>query len=199
MYEPVKDTRFGIAYRLNTAHTVKGHHRIKRTGTPLDASYDADATMTLPDQWTLSAYHKINDKFGVSGTARWTKWDVFDVFTMHSTKAHSYIPEHWNNVWTYSAGLDYYHNENWTFRVGYSYDPTPIKNAFLRTARIPDSDRYWVTLGASYKKDKWTVDVGYSHLFMQSGQIYNRDEYTILNAKSKSLSNMYAVQLQYDF
>jgi len=30
MYEPVKDTRFGIAYRLNSAHTVKGKNRIKR-------------------------------------------------------------------------------------------------------------------------------------------------------------------------
>lgn len=200
MYEPVKDTRFGVSYRLNSAHTVKGSHRIKRYNSSLDGSYPANSTMTLPNQLVLSGYHRLNKSFGVSTTARWTKWDVFDMFVLESSKTGTtQIPENWKNVWTYSLGLDYYYSPEWTFRTGLSYDPTPIKRSEYRTARIPDSNRTWVSLGASYKYKNMTFDAGYSHLFMETAKIRNADHYTTLNTKASSYSNMYSVQMQYDF
>lgn len=200
MYEPRKDTRFGISYRLNSAHTVKGKHKIRRYHPALDGHYPAETTMTLPNQLTLSAYHKLNDKFGVSGSARWTKWDVFDVFVLESSKTGTtYIPEKWENVWTFSLGLDYYYSPEWTFRMGFSSDPTPIQSSEYRTARIPDADRTWVTLGASYKRKNMTFDIGYAHLFMKTAMINNNDGVTTLDAKATGLSNMYGIQFQYDF
>lgn len=200
MYEPVKDTRFGVSYRLNSAHTVKGSHRIKRYNPALNGSYPARTTMTLPNQLILSAYHKINPKFGVSASARWTKWDIFDVFVLESSKTGvTTIDEKWKNVWTYSLGLDYYYNPEWTFRLGVSSDPTPIKGSEYRTARIPDADRTWTTIGASYKYKNMKVDFAYAHLFMKTAMMHNRDDYTTLNAKAAGLSNMYSVQFQYDF
>ncbi len=200
MYEPVEDTRFGVAYRLNSAHTVKGDHEIRRYNPAVDGTYDGKSTMTLPNQLTLSAYHKINDKFGVSGAARWTKWDVFDTFVMQSSRTGAVrIPENWDNVWTFSLGLDYYHSPEWTFRLGVSEDPTPVPSADYRTARIPDSDRKWVTVGASYVYDNMHFDVGYAHLFMRTAAINNNDGTSTLDAKAKSYSNMLGLQFQYDF
>lgn len=200
MFEPIENTRFGVAYRLNSAHTVKGNHKIRRYNPAVDGSYPASSTMTLPNQLTLSAYHKLNNKFGISGTARWTKWDVFDDFVLESSRTGVItIPERWENVWTYSIGLDYYYSPAWTYRIGLSSDPTPIPSAEYRTARIPDADRTWTTLGVSYKYQNITFDVGYAHLFMKTAKIRNQDDYTTLNAKASGLSNMYSVQLQYDF
>ena len=203
MYEPVKDTRFGVAYRLNSAHTVKGNHTIRRTGAAgLDGTWDGVSQMTLPNQLTLSAFHKLNDSFGLSATARWTKWNIFDDFVMASNRpAYVSIPEKWKNVWTYSLGVDYYYDQKWTFRTGLSMDPSPIKNEGYRTARIPDSDRTWATLGASYKYKNMTFDFGYAHLFMKTASIHSRDHSTgtTLIGKASSLSNMYGVQFQYDF
>lgn len=203
MFEPVKDTRFGIAYRLNSAHTVKGKNRIKRaTYAPyLNGSHEGRSKMTLPNQLTLSAYHKLNEKFGLTATARWTKWNVFDDFVMESSISPrpTSIPERWRNVWTYSAGVDYYHNENWTFRTGISYDPTPIRHNIYRTARIPDSDRLWTTLGVSYKTGNWQADFGYAHLFMRTAKSYNSDGTTTLKGRFNNYSNMFSLQLQYNF
>ncbi|MDR1694238.1 MAG: OmpP1/FadL family transporter [Lactobacillaceae bacterium] len=202
MYEPVQDTRFGVAYRLNSGHTVKGKHKIKKLNPAVNGAYPAETTMTLPNQLTLSAYHKLNSKFGLSGTARWTKWDVFDDFVLHSQYnggTTEIIPENWKNVWTFSAGVDYYYSPEWTFRFGVSTDPTPIKSPEFRTARIPDADRTWTTLGVSYKYNNMTFDVGYAHLFMKTAEIRNRNAVTTLNAKAVGLSNMYAIQFQYDF
>ena len=201
MYEPVKDTRLGVAYRLNSAHTVKGDHTIRRAG-GLNGTWDGRSQMTLPNQLTLSAFHKLNEKIGLSASARWTKWNIFDDFVMESNfpfKPVTSIQEKWKNVWTYSAGLDYYYNKNWTFRTGLSFDPTPIRNSELRTARIPDSTRTWATVGASYKYKNMTFDFGYAHLFMKTADINNDDGTTTVKAKAVSYSNMYGLQFQYDF
>jgi len=203
MYEPFKDTRFGIAYRLNSAHTVKGKNRIKRAeyAPYLNGSHEGRSQMTLPNQLTLSAYHKLNEQFAVTAAARWTKWDVFDDFVMQSSISPipTSIPERWKNVWTYSLGLDYYHSEAWTFRIGLSYDPTPISNNIYRTARIPDSDRFWTTVGASYKTGNWQFDAGYAHLFMHTAKSFNSDGNTTLKGRFNNYSNMFGLQVQYNF
>lgn len=202
MYEHTEDTRFGVSYRLNSAHTVKGKHKIKRYSPipMLIGDYDGRSKMTLPNQLILSGYHRLNSKIGLSATARWTKWDIFDDFVMESSKVGVVsIKEDWKNVWTFSVGMDYYYNPEWTFRIGYSKDPTPIKSPESRTARIPDADRDWITTGFSYKYKQMTLDVGYAHLFMKTAKIRNSDSGTTLYSKASGLSNMYSVQIQYEF
>ena len=202
MYEFTQNTRLGVAYRLNSAHTVKGKHTIYRTNPAMDGTYDGRSQMTLPNQLTISGYHRMNEKFAVTGSARWTKWDIFDNFVLESSYnggTTTVIPEHWKNVWTFALGLDYYHSDAWTFRTGVSEDPTPIPDAKLRTARIPDTDRKWLSLGASYNYKQMTFDVGYAHLFMRGASIDNADHYTTLKSSSKSYSNIYGVQFQYHF
>ena len=207
MYEPVKDTRFGVSYRLNSAHKVTGDRKIKNTHTPLDGTYHGVSKMTLPNQLLFSAYHKMNTKFGLTGSVRWTKWNVFDNFVMSSPSVLAnptvVVPEKWKNTWTYSLGLDYYFSPEWTFRTGVSYDPTPIRNKFHRTVRIPDSNRYWATLGASYQHKNWQFDLGYAHLFMSKGRTHETANSmigaTTIKAKHDNYSNMVGVQIQYNF
>ena len=206
MYEPIKDTRIGVSYRLNTAHKVTGDHKIKRTGTAMDGTYPGVSKMTLPSQLLISGYHKLNDKFGLTGAVRWTKWNIFDDFVMSSptTGIIADVPEKWKNTWTYSLGLDYYFSPEWTFRTGISYDPTPIRDKFHRTARIPDSNRLWTTLGASYQHKNWQFDIGYAHLFMSKGRTdettyTQRGEVSNIKARHDNYSNMVGVQFQYNF
>ncbi len=202
MYEPVKDTRFGVSYRLNTAQKVTGDHTIKNTMPGLDGKYPGVSKMTLPNQLLFSAYHKMNDKFGLSGAIRWTKWNIFDDFVMCSptTGMNAIVPEKWKNTWTYSLGMDYYYSPEWTFRAGLSYDPTPIRDKFHRTVRIPDSTRYWATLGASYQAKNWQFDVGYAHLFMTKGRTHELSQMgTTIKAEHDNYSNMVGVQFQYNF
>lgn len=201
MYEPVKDTRFGVSYRLNTAQKVTGDHTI----TGINAKHPGVSKMTLPNQLLFSAYHKMNDKFGLSGAVRWTKWNIFDDFVMSSpeTGLNAIVPEKWKNTWTYSLGMDYYYSPEWTFRAGLSYDPTPIRDKFHRTVRIPDSTRYWATLGASYKAKNWQFDIGYAHLFMTKGRTHETAKSligpTTIKAEHDNYSNMVGVQFQYNF
>lgn len=201
MYEFSEDTRIGFSYRYNNAHTVKGDHKIRGVKGPyaaMNGKYNGRSKMTLPASATLSAYHKLNDKYALTATARWTKWKVFDDFLMTTDFPINHgepIHEGWRNVITYSLGVDYYKSDALTIRGGIAYDRTPIGSNRYRTLRIPDSDRFWVTAGLSYKKGNFQYDLGYAHLFMRAAHSYNEGA----NVKFHNYSNMLGLQVQYNF
>jgi long-chain fatty acid transport protein len=54
-----------------------------------------------------------------------------------------------------------------------AYDESPVEDAH-RTVRLPDSDRYWITLGARYELSRAiAIDVAYAHLFFDDAPIHN--------------------------
>ncbi|MGQ0591294.1 MAG: OmpP1/FadL family transporter [Gammaproteobacteria bacterium] len=63
-----------------------------------------------------------------------------------------------------------------TLRSGVAYDETPVPNARLRSPRIPDQDRVWLTFGASYRySETVSLDFGYAHLFIDDAGIDNTE------------------------
>jgi long-chain fatty acid transport protein len=157
----------------------------------------------------LSANQKVG-KFGLSASARWTRWSRFDKLNLEST-AYAKTPisggstsippvnEDWKNAWMIGAGVDYYHNENWTFRAGVAHDEGAVKRPVTRTARIPDSNRWLTTIGASYKSGNWQLDLSYGHMFWKKGRINNLASGTTLNGEFKTGLDLAGVSLQYNF
>ena len=73
-------------------------------------------------------------------------------------------PENWDDSTAFSAGLDYHVNDQWTVRGGIGFDESPVADEF-RTARIPDTDRTWLTVGGSYQASKKTrIDFGIAQI-----------------------------------
>ena len=200
MYEPLKDTRFGITYRSKTTHKIRGPHYFGST-------YGMVGTkLVLPEHVLLSAHHKVG-KFGLSASARWTRWSRFDKLNLESSAynkiAHTpnmpTVNEDWKNAWMIGVGVDYYHNENWTFRAGVAHDEGAVKRPVTRTARIPDSNRWLTTIGASYKSGNWQLDLSYGHMFWKKGRINNLASGTTLNGEFKTGLDLAGISLQYNF
>ena len=85
-------------------------------------------------------------------------------------------------------------------RAGVAHDEGAVKRPVTRTARIPDERRIWTSLGATYMKNNWQLDVGYSHLFIRSNHARGTAEASgTYNAKYNSASDLLGVQLQYKF
>ena len=97
-------------------------------------------------------------------------------------------------------------NNKWTLRGGLAYDETPVPSAERRTARIPGNDRTWLSLGGTYRIDQsFTVDVGYSHLFIDETPINNTLESSIptlnatLNGTYDSSVDILSAQLRWNY
>lgn len=204
MYEFSPNTRVGFSWRMRSTQQVKGDHEIYENAYGFNQVGTGWASPALPETFTLSAFHKYQ-KFGFSGTARWTHWSQsFPEFTMKSdtnlfklmggkkTSIYNY-----DNSWTLTAGVDYYHNNNWTFRAGTGWDESPAHNNANRTIRIPDNDRFWLSAGFSYMLENWQFDAGYTHMFARTSKALEAGATPV---KYKNLrSNIFGGQIQYKF
>ncbi len=214
MYEHNENTRFGLSYRLRSAQRAKGDFYVSGNlaymmpGYPnLNGKSDVWANPDLPETITLSGYHRYK-KVGFSGTARWTHWtSSFPDFTVYTnapllaSKGAKKVSHYdYDNTWTLTAGLDYYYCKNLTFRFGAGWDESPTHSDNKRTIRIPDNDRWWTSIGASYMKNNWQLDIGYAHMFGKTGKALEASDPESVKVKYKNMqSHILGIQYQYKF
>jgi long-chain fatty acid transport protein len=97
----------------------------------------------------------------------------------------SVTTEDWDDSNRYSIGLDYQYSDKMILRTGVALDETPVPSRERRTPRLPGNDRTWLSFGLSYLiNPQMSVDVGYSHLFIDDAKIDNEFESSVptLNA-----------------
>ncbi len=179
LYEFTSSTRVGLSYRSKIQQQLTGKGRFKDaipqlTQFGIFTNSNIRSEIDLPQLASLSVWHDLNSSWSVMADATWTGWDNFDELRIKydSNQRDSVVEENWEDVMRYSVGVDYRMNSNWTFRGGFAYDESPIKNARYRTPRIPGEDRTWVSVGVGYQiNQSFGVDVGYAHLFMDDPRI----------------------------
>ena len=193
-YKPVENVRFGVSYRSKVSHALKGK---------LNRVIDIGAKIETPETVWVSGSWDVNDKWTLSGSFRWTRWERFDMLDITSTANGAVLSstaEKWRNTRFYTLGADYKYNNNWTFRFGGAYDTTVISNPSHRTPRIPDGRRFWTSLGLSYNYKNMQFDFGYAHIFVHGGRAHGTvTGYPNPNIKYSSDANMVSFGAQYKF
>ena len=173
MYHPSPTFRAGIGYRSKIGHELDGDDN-DITGVPAlggNFSADASARATLPETIHAGIYKEIN-KWGLSLGFRWTRWNrLQEIIIQTDGLPDSTLELNWDNVYSANIGIDYYYSDKWTFRAGYMFDESPT-NDRDRTPRIPDEDRNWFAIGASYHPNNHLqLDVGYTHILVDDAEI----------------------------
>lgn len=169
-----EDARVGLGFRSKIEQEAKGDLRLV-TG-PRVTKVDAEATVVLPETVYLSGFKRLSDKVDLLGSVRWTNWSRFEELRIDfgGGLPPSITDESWEDTSTYSLGLNIRANESWTLRTGLAHDESPVPDEFHRTPRIPDTERDWVTFGASYRaSDRVSVDFSYAHLFTDGSKVNN--------------------------
>lgn len=179
MFQPVETVRLGLAYRSHIAHNAEGETTLDAMGMSLVS--DMKVRIKTPDTLTFSAAWDATQDLTLSATARWSKWSNFNTLSVENSgftktnipnvdgliqmKGSSVqVENHWDDTWFFSLGADYRLNDQWTVRGGVAYDQGPVDNQY-RMAVIPDTDRVWVSGGASYKFNKnMTFDFGATYI-----------------------------------
>ena len=81
------------------------------------------------------------------------------------------MPFEYKDGWLFSVGAEYMWNQQWTLRGGVGFEKSPITDD-VRMPLLPDNDRFWASLGATYKvSNKLSLDAAYSHVFVKSTPI----------------------------
>lgn len=199
LYEPMKGTRFGVSYRSSVFHELDGDGKFE--GVPavpaLQASFagsPARAKVATPDIIAFGAYHELTNSFAVMADAQWTNWSRFKELRIqyrNPLRADTVTEEYWDDSWFFALGAAYKVNEKLTLRAGVAYDQTPVTDQH-RTPRIPDEDRYWLSIGAGYQiTDNIRTEIGYTHIFANKAKIDLRDNLTGSDAFRGNLTAEY--------
>jgi long-chain fatty acid transport protein len=102
-----------------------------------------------------------------------------------------------------SFGVNYKYNGPWTLKAGVAYDQSPVPSAQDRSVRLPDSDRYWLSMGASYRVNQASrFDVGYTYVMVKDADIHNDQSAAargIVSGTYKANVNVFGLQYQHTF
>lgn len=172
MLEPVAGTTIGLGYRSQMTHDFGGHFSSGGVGA------DANSTLNLPDIVTLSLRQEITPTARLLGTVEWTNWSVFKDVSISLPGGTLGEKANWSDGWFFSVGGEYDYSPLLTLRSGVAYEISPIDDPTKRLVQVPDNNRVWLNIGASYKcnfcqnllhSEATTLDLGYSHVFVQDG------------------------------
>ena len=167
MWSPTETLRFGLSYRSQVNHHADGDLRVGLAGGD-NRSYigefsNASASLSAPQTVLLTGTWEATPQLRLSALIRWADWSSFDTLTVEVDPQSASNPvlgalirepiaveNKWQDTWLFTIGADYVINNAWTVRAGVGYETSPIDDESRRTALIPDSERLWLSIGATW-------------------------------------------------
>lgn len=187
MLTPAAGTRIGLGWRSALTHTLEGDFFRPTTRLGAGTAYRGEVDVKLPDIVTLSLQQALAPNLRLLGTVEWSNWSRFKELRVKDTRgiaADLVIEADWVDGWFFSAGAEYDYSKSLTLRGGVAFEMSPVDDPKKRIIGIPDSDRIWVSLGASYKwSEHTTLDFAYTHIFLDDAKFDRTALGTNLNIK----------------
>ena len=183
----------------------------------------SEVPLTTPASATIAVTHQATDELLLQAGATWTGWSSFQNFDVIATERATpsladgldisdiaydsgngldagnigHIDERWVDVWAVALGGTYQLNDKLALRAGYAFDQSPVRDEF-RTARVPSSDRQWLTFGAGYVVNSdLSFDVAAGYLFMNPmdlEEINKKNDNTATDSKA-SVTGEYEIDV----
>jgi long-chain fatty acid transport protein len=178
------DTRIGVSYRSAIDQDIEGdaeftvpHAALPLTrGGTLFTNTGARTDLALPDSVALGVFHRLHPRWTVAADVLWMRWSRFKELRIRfdSAQPDTVSPQQWEDTVRYALGLSWQPRQRLTLRMGVAYDESPVPSPQFRSPIAPDSDRFWLAAGASYRVSaSGTVHLGYAHLFVHAPHVDN--------------------------
>jgi long-chain fatty acid transport protein len=159
------------------------------------------AGLTTPSIMTLAATFAVSDRFSVMGTASRTGWSSLREVRIDFDNPDPDAVEDfdWRDSMFYSLGAEYKLSPSWTLRGGLAKDETPTRLA-TRTPRLPDDDRTWLSLGATWHmSEAFEVNFAYSRIEPDDPRVDITRNGTRIAGPFDGNANLIGVSAQYRF
>ena len=211
-------TRVGVHYRSSLDYETEGTTSFTNVPAAFAASPaltagtsngDVKLDLETPASFSLSAVHKASERLELLADATWTEWSRIKSLPVVRTSGAASgqtldtLSFNFDDAWRLAVGANYQWRGPWTLRAGVAYDQSPVPNAQDRSVRLPDSDRYWLSLGATYKLSKASrLDFGYAFIHIEDADIENDQTARargIVRGAYEASVNIVSIQYQHRF
>lgn len=205
MYQFNENHRIGLAYHSKVDVDFTDH-----TATSLQAhriGQEGGLKLNLPDYLEFSGFHQLTEKFAMHYSYKYSHWSRLKNLyaTYHADGVEAFHKKmYYRNSSRVALGGTYNVDDKLTLRAGIAYDQAAATEH--ASAAIPDTDRTWYSVGATYKfTPNLSVDLGYAYLkgkkvhFKEEQRISNGAVVVTGNYSSKASANLYGLNLNYSF
>lgn len=188
--------RVGVSYRSAMKYTLEGNATTAVSSTPVKAD------VKLPDTFILSVWQQVSDRWEAMGDLSYTRWSTLDKLEVRQRSNGALLTTEnfgYDNSWRVAWGAAYKATDKVKYKFGVAYDRTPISNSD-RSARVPDNDRLWLSLGAQWNTGGYgTVDVGYAYLYVKDAKVNQTKLGTTLRGEYDAGAHILGVQYSVGF
>jgi len=179
----------GVTYRSRMKIDLDGNATAVAGG-PLAGigatTTSASTSVTLPDQVNVGLAIMPSDQLTLSADVDWVNWKTYDSIDIRYASAayrgavsaiqgaigapvtgSTSLPQNWKATVAFRLGAEWKYNSEMRARLGYIFDPTPIKDADFSPS-VPGNDRHIFSLGYGYDLNQnTTVDLGYAYVYFK--------------------------------
>ena len=179
---PTPTTLIGLGWRSAINQDIHGTMLLP-AGAPFNVPFSTpgsiEATLKPPDIVSLGIRQQVGPQWTLLGTVEWSNWSRIGTVSINQLNGAPAllggnvfrIPFEYDDGWFFSAGAEYRWNERLTLRGGIGYEISPITDQ-VRTPRLPDNDRFWASVGLSWKVAPFMrFDLAYTHLWIKDPSI----------------------------
>ena len=204
MYQFNENHRIGLSYHSKVDIDFTDH-----TATSLQAhriGQEGGLKLNLPDYLEFSGFHQLTEKFAMHYSYKYSHWSRLKNLyaSYHSDGIEAFHKKmYYRNSSRIALGGTYNVDDKLTLRAGIAYDQAAATEH--ASAAIPDTDRMWYSLGATYKfTPNLSVDLGYAYLKGKKVKFTEKQTVASLatvtaNYTSKASANLYGLNLNYSF
>ena len=204
MYQFNENHRIGLAY-----HSKVDIDFTDRTATSLQArriGQEGGLKLNLPDYLEFSGFHQLTEKFAMHYSYKYSHWSRLKNLyaSYHADGKEAFHKKmYYRNSSRVALGGTYNVDDKLTLRAGIAYDQAAATEH--ASAAIPDTNRMWYSLGATYKfTPNLSVDLGYAYLKGKKVKFTEKQTVAGLatvtaNYTSKASANLYGLNLNYSF
>lgn len=194
MFELNDATRFGLAYRSQVKHKLEGRSTWDFSGVSASGvagpialagikaghpDSDASVEITTPESASANVFHQLNDTVALMGDLTWTRNSRLEEVRIKRSsgkEGDQVIHQKWKDTYRVAMGMNYKVNDAFMLRSGVAYEQSPVPGDEDRHVALPDSDRYWFSLGGNYKLSKASsVDFAYSYIYFKDAKVNYKD------------------------
>ncbi|WP_295895855.1 outer membrane protein transport protein [uncultured Vibrio sp.] len=168
-----EDHRIGFAYKSEVELKLEGYAEGLGFGLSSGTRDNGYMNLALPATAELASHHQLNKQFAIHASINWTDWSSFEKLEAHLDNygTHMVKVENWEDNYRFAVGATYQLNQKIALRSGIAYDTSAV-NDKNRTITIPETDRTWLSVGASYEvSSQLSFDGGFTYILASDADI----------------------------
>lgn len=201
----------GVSYRSQIAVNING-----TAVSVLGGTSTARTSFKLPDMLNVGIAFHPSSAMTISVEADWVNWGKYDQIVLNYKQPITIptglaipptiqtlaiaLPKQWHATIAPKIGLMWDMNDNIQFRMGYSFDPSPV-NALFAGPDLPIEDQHNFSFGFGFRADQhFSYDLAYMYTWQKTlHQTASVGADALANGRYKGRAHLFGLAANYQF